>query len=143
MAAFEEHRGAAQLQQRVWGMPYRHRDRTVDVCVLLDKGVRRIRSLPDNKEIQTYIDKNVNAKMFKSRYADVFKGDANWRGVKTSKGETYAWDNKSTYVQNPPYFEGMTMTPALREAFRCAYPPQNLSTDRRHALQQLLGWDPP
>jgi aconitate hydratase len=66
---------------------------------------------PSNKEIQTYIDKNVNAKMFKSRYADVFKGDKNWRAVKTSKGETYAWDNKSTYVQNPPYFTGMEMQP--------------------------------
>jgi aconitate hydratase len=66
---------------------------------------------PSNKEIQTYIDKNVNAKMFKSRYADVFKGDKNWRAVKTSKGETYAWDNKSTYVQNPPYFNGMEMQP--------------------------------
>jgi aconitate hydratase len=66
---------------------------------------------PSNKEIQTFIDKNVNAKMFKSRYADVFKGDKNWRAVKTTKGETYAWDNKSTYVQNPPYFEGMKAEP--------------------------------
>jgi aconitate hydratase len=66
---------------------------------------------PSNKEIQAFIDKNVNAKMFKSRYADVFKGDKNWRGVATSKGETYAWDNTSTYVQNPPYFQGMQMTP--------------------------------
>ncbi len=66
---------------------------------------------PSNKEIQTFIDKNVNAKMFKSRYADVFKGDKNWRAVKTTKGETYAWDNKSTYVQNPPYFTGMKMEP--------------------------------
>jgi aconitate hydratase len=66
---------------------------------------------PSNKEIQTFIDKNVNAKMFKSRYADVFKGDKNWRSVKTTKGETYAWDNKSTYVQNPPYFEGMKAEP--------------------------------
>ncbi len=66
---------------------------------------------PSNREIQSFIDKNVNAKMFKSRYADVFKGDKNWRAVKTTKGETYAWDNKSTYVQNPPYFTGMQMQP--------------------------------
>ncbi len=66
---------------------------------------------PSNTEIQTFIAKNVNAKMFKSRYADVFKGDKNWRGVTTSKGETYAWDNTSTYVQNPPYFRAMQMTP--------------------------------
>ena len=66
---------------------------------------------PSNKEIDTFITKNVKASMFKSRYADVFKGDKNWRAVSISKGETYAWDNKSTYVQNPPYFVGMTGTP--------------------------------
>jgi aconitate hydratase len=66
---------------------------------------------PTNKEIQAFIEKNITAKMFKSRYADVFKGDANWQGVSTSAGETYGWDDKSTYVQNPPYFAGMTKTP--------------------------------
>ncbi len=66
---------------------------------------------PSNKEIETFINKNVKSSMFKKRYADVFKGDKNWRAVSTSKGETYAWDNKSTYVQNPPYFHGMTMQP--------------------------------
>ena len=66
---------------------------------------------PSNKEIETFINKNVKSSMFKKRYADVFKGNKNWRAVSTSKGETYAWDNKSTYVQNPPYFRGMTMQP--------------------------------
>ena len=66
---------------------------------------------PTNKEIETFVRKNITPKMFKTRYADVFKGDKNWRGVTTSKGETYAWDNTSTYVQNPPYFQGMTKTP--------------------------------
>ena len=66
---------------------------------------------PSNKEIEAFINKNVKSSMFKKRYADVFKGDKNWRAVSTSKGETYAWDNKSTYVQNPPYFSGMTMQP--------------------------------
>jgi aconitate hydratase len=66
---------------------------------------------PTNKEIESFINKNVKASMFKSRYADVFKGDKNWRGVTTSKGQTYAWDNTSTYVQNPPYFAGMEMQP--------------------------------
>ncbi|MDE2447236.1 MAG: aconitate hydratase AcnA, partial [Alphaproteobacteria bacterium] len=66
---------------------------------------------PSNKEVESFINKNVKSSMFKSRYADVFKGDKNWRGVSTSKGETYAWDKKSTYVQNPPYFRGMTMQP--------------------------------
>ena len=49
--------------------------------------------------------------MFKAQYANVFKGDANWRKVKAPESQTYAWDNKSTYVQNPPYFEGITMQP--------------------------------
>jgi aconitate hydratase len=66
---------------------------------------------PTNKEIETFVRKNITSKMFKSRYGDVFKGDKNWRGVSTSKGETYNWDNTSTYVQNPPYFDGITMNP--------------------------------
>ncbi|TIL19057.1 MAG: hypothetical protein E5Y87_07635, partial [Mesorhizobium sp.] len=41
-------------------------------------------------------------------YADVFKGDENWQDVKAPEGQTYSWDNNSTYVQNPPYFAGMT-----------------------------------
>ncbi len=51
-------------------------------------------------------------KIFKSRYADVFEGDAHWRKVKVPDGETYRWDIGSTYVQNPPYFEGLTKEPA-------------------------------
>jgi aconitate hydratase len=66
---------------------------------------------PSSEEIEKYIDKYVTRKVFKSRYADVFHGDKNWREVDAPKGETYAWDIGSTYVQNPPYFEGMTMTP--------------------------------
>ena len=49
--------------------------------------------------------------MFKKKYADVFKGDANWRKIKTAESETYRWDTNSTYVQNPPYFEGMKKQP--------------------------------
>ncbi len=66
---------------------------------------------PSNAEIDQFIRKNITAKMFKSRYADVFKGDKYWRAVKSGKGETYAWDSSSTYVQNPPYFQGMEMNP--------------------------------
>ena len=50
--------------------------------------------------------------MFTKGYANVFQGDANWRAIKTPAGKIYAWDGKSTYVKNPPYFDGMTMTPA-------------------------------
>ncbi len=62
---------------------------------------------PTSKEIQSFITKFVTKKLFKTKYADVFKGDSNWQKIKTSEGQTYAWDNNSTYVQNPPYFTGM------------------------------------
>jgi aconitate hydratase len=66
---------------------------------------------PSNKEVADFIAANVTRELFKSRYADVFKGDANWQKVKTSTGLTYGWNAGSTYVQNPPYFEGITKTP--------------------------------
>jgi len=66
---------------------------------------------PSSKEIQDFIAKFVTKKIFKEKYADVFKGDANWAKVKAPEGQTYAWDAKSTYVQNPPYFQGITKTP--------------------------------
>ena len=49
--------------------------------------------------------------IFKAKYASVFEGDTNWKKVKAPVGETYRWEMGSTYVQNPPYFEGITMTP--------------------------------
>jgi aconitate hydratase len=55
---------------------------------------------------------SVDSSMFKKGYADVFLGDDDWRGIKTPAGKIYAWDDKSTYVKNPPYFDGMSMTPA-------------------------------
>ncbi|THD44200.1 MAG: aconitate hydratase AcnA [Bradyrhizobium sp.] len=66
---------------------------------------------PSNQEVADIVENTITAKMFKSKYAEVFDGDANWRRVKAPAGETYAWDIGSTYVQNPPYFEGMTMEP--------------------------------
>ena len=66
---------------------------------------------PSNKEIQEVVTKAVTADLFKASYSDVLKGDARWQAIKITKSETYPWDVKSTYVQNPPYFQGMTMTP--------------------------------
>jgi aconitate hydratase len=51
---------------------------------------------PTNKEIQSFIAKNVTKKMFKSKYADVFKGDANWQAVEVAGGQTYKWNMSST-----------------------------------------------
>ncbi len=67
---------------------------------------------PSPKEIKAAIAKAVKASSFKARYANVFDGDAHWKKVKLVKGKTYQWDIGSTYVQNPPYFEGMTVKPA-------------------------------
>src|SRR3954447_10434163 len=62
---------------------------------------------PTSKEIAAVIRKTINKNMFAKKYADVFKGEANWRKIAVKGGLTYAWDDRSTYVQNPPYFEGM------------------------------------
>jgi aconitate hydratase len=67
---------------------------------------------PTSKEIADIQKKSVTPAMFAKRYADVFKGDQHWQGIKVEGGQTYAWDDSSTYVANPPYFEGMSMEPA-------------------------------
>jgi aconitate hydratase len=66
---------------------------------------------PTSAEIAAIQRKSVTNEMFAKRYGDVFKGDKNWQGIKIVGGKTYAWDIGSTYVQNPPYFENMKMTP--------------------------------
>ena len=63
---------------------------------------------PSNDDIRRVVDQVISADMFRSRYADVFKGTKEWQAIQTSGGLTYSWDDGSTYVQNPPYFEGMT-----------------------------------
>ncbi len=65
---------------------------------------------PSNKEIAEVVREHVTAQMFATRYADVFKGDEKWRGIDVSNEQTYQWP-PSTYVANPPYFEGMTKEP--------------------------------
>jgi aconitate hydratase len=67
---------------------------------------------PSNGEIETTVRAAVTPEMFAKRYADVFHGDAKWRAINVAGGRTYAWEMGSTYVQNPPYFEGMTLEPA-------------------------------
>jgi aconitate hydratase len=66
---------------------------------------------PSATEVQDEIMRSVKREFFTHQYADVFKGDEHWQGLGVPKGETYAWQPDSTYVKNPPYFEGMTMTP--------------------------------
>jgi aconitate hydratase len=64
---------------------------------------------PTNEEIRVLIDAHVHSEMFRRRYADVYQGDERWRAIEVTGGETYAWPALSTYIQNPPYFTGMTM----------------------------------
>jgi aconitate hydratase len=65
---------------------------------------------PTNEEVRSLMDQYVNSDMFRRRYADVYQGDVRWRKISVAGGDTYAWSAASTYIQNPPYFEGMSMT---------------------------------
>jgi aconitase A len=67
---------------------------------------------PSAQDVAATVGASVDSAMFKNGYANVFRGDANWAAIKTPAGKIYSWDGKSTYVKNPPYFDGMTMTPA-------------------------------
>jgi Aconitase A len=67
---------------------------------------------PSSREINGVVRKTINKQMFTKKYADVFKGDSNWRSIQVKGALTYGWDKKSTYVQNPPYFVGMGRHPA-------------------------------
>ncbi len=60
---------------------------------------------PSNQEIHAVIEQCVTREMFKQKYADVFTGDELWQSINTAEGKTYSWNNRSTYVQNPPFFE--------------------------------------
>ncbi|WP_018698784.1 aconitate hydratase AcnA [Amorphus coralli] len=67
---------------------------------------------PSSKEVAQIVRDDINEEMFENRYGDVFKGDEHWQSINVEGGSlTYGWDTNSTYVQNPPYFEGMSMTP--------------------------------
>ena len=67
---------------------------------------------PSNAEIQTMVAGNVNAKSFRSTYADVYRGEDRWMRLTAPEGDRFEWKEDSTYVRNPPYFDGMTMEPA-------------------------------
>jgi aconitate hydratase len=66
---------------------------------------------PSQDEVQSTVDKALDSAMFKRVYSDVYKGDAQWQGLAAPHGERYTWDDASTYVRNPPYFDKMERTP--------------------------------
>jgi aconitate hydratase len=67
---------------------------------------------PSLDEVSETIRSSLTSDMFRSRYSAVFDGDEYWREVEVESGETYSWQDSSTYVKNPPFFETMTMTPS-------------------------------
>ncbi|PTS87113.1 aconitate hydratase AcnA, partial [Sphingomonas sp. HMWF008] len=67
---------------------------------------------PTNAEVREVMDSNIDREMFQSRYSSVFLGDAKWQAIAIEGSDTYAWPPASTYIANPPYFDGMSMTPA-------------------------------
>jgi aconitase A len=75
---------------------------------------------PSDAEVQELLKRSIDSNMFRNSYATVFEGDENWASIKVPAGKLYSWDAKSTYVKNPPYFEGMTMTPAPLSDVRSA-----------------------
>jgi aconitate hydratase len=64
---------------------------------------------PTNKEIGDVIARTIGPDLFKHNYADVFRGDSRWNGIAAPDGGRYSWDDASTYIKNPPYFDGMRM----------------------------------
>jgi aconitate hydratase len=68
---------------------------------------------PTAKEVAELVERTVTRHAFTTKYADVFKGDEAWRGIDVKGGLTYAWPSASTYVQNPPYFQGMAKEPGV------------------------------
>ena len=67
---------------------------------------------PSPQEVESTMRSSVTSEMFSKEYADVFTGDEHWRALPVPEGDLYAWDEKSTYIKNPPYFEGMQVQPA-------------------------------
>ncbi len=67
---------------------------------------------PTEREIQETMLRAVNARMFREQYADVFAGDDRWRSLNVPQGDRFAWEADSTYIRNPPFFDGLTLEPA-------------------------------
>ena len=66
---------------------------------------------PSRSEVQDVIDQHLRSEMYTAGYADVFAGDDNWRGLEVPTGDRFDWDETSTYVRRPPYFDGMAREP--------------------------------
>jgi aconitate hydratase len=63
---------------------------------------------PTQQEVAQVVESCMNAQMYRENYADVFRGDTHWNAIEAPESALYAWDSESTYIKNPPYFDGMT-----------------------------------
>jgi aconitate hydratase len=88
---------------------------------------------PSTHEIQDTVTANVSSDMFRKSYSSVFKGDERWNAIDSPTGEIFEWDSDSTYIQNPPYFQGMTTElpgiPEIRGARCLARLGDSITTD--------------
>ena len=88
---------------------------------------------PSSHEIQETIASSISSEMFRKSYEGVFKGDARWRGMEVPAADRFEWDSTSTYVQNPPYFDDMSMSPrgipVIRGARMLALLGDSITTD--------------
>jgi aconitate hydratase len=75
---------------------------------------------PTQEEVDAAVKKNISSDMFRRSYGEVYHGDDRWRGLPVPKGETYTWDQASTYIRCAPYFDDMTLKPAPVEDIRGA-----------------------
>ncbi|HXM21201.1 MAG TPA: aconitate hydratase AcnA [Terriglobales bacterium] len=75
---------------------------------------------PSRSEVDEAIKKSISSDMFRRSYGEVYHGDDRWRSLPVPKGETYSWDNNSTYIRRAPYFDGMTLKPIAVEEVRNA-----------------------
>jgi aconitate hydratase len=103
---------------------------------------------PTNQEIADVMAANIDDTMFRSRYGNVYAGDSKWQAIDITRSDTYAWPSGSTYVANPPYFEGMGMTPApvtdIIEAKPLAILGDSITTDHisRQPRRQVVDGTP-
>jgi aconitate hydratase A / 2-methylisocitrate dehydratase len=88
---------------------------------------------PSSDEISAAVKKAITSEMFRKKYGDVYQGDGAWKSITVPEGDTYSWEGSSTYVRNPPYFDGLTKEPAevadIKKARVLAFLGDSITTD--------------
>ncbi len=101
---------------------------------------------PTPDEVRTVIAASVDPALFRETYASVFEGDEQWRAIEIPSGDRYAWDEASTYIANPPFFDGLTAEPAeltdIVGARALALLGDSVTTDHISPAGSIAGWSP-